>query len=159
MRWKALLTRCFQSVLSQSAILSGRPAGGAELDPDRGSVVSTNGKRWSYRPAGALCVQCNYRPARLSVKFPDRAFLYCSDVCQQRAARQQRDLRMRDLTEAVRRRVGLHDGRGKNFTVPELEAIVKHLDRIQGNHYGGLYLLPRARKVDGRYRRKARLPA
>jgi len=120
--------------------------------------VSTTGKRWSYRPAGALCVRCNYRPARLSVKFPERATLYCSDRCRERAGHQRDHDRMRELADGVRRRVGLHDGRGPHLTVPELEAIVKHLDRVQGNNYGGLYLLPRARKADGRYRRRVAVP-
>jgi hypothetical protein len=121
--------------------------------------VSTRAKRWSYQPAGALCVWCNYRPARISVKFPERATLYCSDRCRERAGRRRDKERMRELADGVRRRVGLHDGRGSHLTVPELEAIVRHLDRVQGNHYGGLYLLPRARKVDGRYRRRSSLPA
>jgi hypothetical protein len=121
--------------------------------------VSTNGKRWSYQPAGARCVRCNYRPARISTKFPERATLYCSDRCRDAAGHQVHDDRTRDLAEAIRRRVGLHDGRGSRLTVPELEAVVRHLDRLQGNNFGGLYLLPRARKVDGRYRRKASLPA
>lgn len=110
---------------------------------------------WSYQQAGALCVRCHYRPARLSMKFPERATLYCSDHCREVAGRQRDADRMRELAEDVRRRVGLHDGRGSHLTVPELKAIVRHLDRLQGNRYGGLYRLPAALKSDGRHRRRA----
>jgi len=120
--------------------------------------VTTTGKRWTYQPAGALCVRCHYRPARISSKFPERATLYCSDRCRECAGHQRDQDRMRELADAVRRRVGLYDGRGPHLTVPELEAIVKHLDRVQGNNYGGLYPLPRARKADRRYRSRASLP-
>lgn len=120
--------------------------------------MSTGGKRWSYRPAGALCVRCNYRPARLSVKFPERATLYCSDRCRERAGRQRDKDRMRELADGIRRRVGLYDGRGPHLTVPELDVLVRHLDRLHGNHYGGLYHLPRSRRSDGHYQRRASLP-
>lgn len=116
--------------------------------------MSTKGRTWRYQPAGALCVRCHYRPARISAKFPDRATLYCSDHCREVAGRQRDQKRMRELADEVRRRIGLYDERGPHLTVPELEALVTHLQRLHGNRYTGLYHLPRSKRADGRYRRR-----
>lgn len=83
-----------------------------------------------YRPAGALCLRCGYRPARPHPQAPTLATGWCSDRCRIAWHNQQTRVRQAAVAERVRALLGLPGGRGAQFTLPELEAVLRRLQRV-----------------------------
>lgn len=104
-------------------------------------------QREPMRPAGAMCRHCLNRPARIHKQWTHLASDYCSDRCKTNHKAQGTREAQRVEAEAIRCLLGLPDGRGPTFTLPELQAIRRRLARVLP--YGGLAMMPARR-----YRRR-----
>jgi hypothetical protein len=97
------------------------------------------------RPAGALCVRCRYRPARLDRRWPHLATSWCSEECRAADERDRLDPAADADASRIRMLLGLpDDNRSRWFTRAELAAIARRLERLVPP--GGLRRYPARRR-------------
>lgn len=92
-----------------------------------------------------LCEHCQYRQVRTKAQPGGKPARFCSDRCQRAAAHRRHNDNAVDLTNDIRRILGLPAG-GWRLSVAELEAIHRRLRRVLP--YDGLAMhKPRHRKA------------
>lgn len=124
-----------QTLLGRVATISdaGREALAAAVEHERNRPRRHYAPKRKYRKAqtaGALCVQCNYRPARMSKRHPHLSTNYCSDDCRQIDSHKRREQARVQMANEVRELLQLPAGRGADFTAPELQALLRRLRTI-----------------------------
>lgn len=103
------------------------------------------GARRRQRPAGALCTWCRARPALPNARYPHLATGWCCERHRMAEMRARKNERRLAAAATVRRLMGLpDDGRGPDFTAPELEALARRLQRVLP--YDGLAVYPAGRR-------------
>lgn len=105
------------------------------------------GERRQQRPLGAPCSWCRAKPALPNKRYPHLATNWCSETHRWAEMRARKREKATVIANNIRRLLGLHDGRGDDFTVPELETIERRLRRILP--YQGKALYPARQRRPG----------
>lgn len=82
------------------------------------------------RPAGAKCVRCKVKPARLNGRYPHLATFWCGDQCQGAWERAREYDEMATTACSIRRLLGVPGNKGPAFTLPEMRLMLKRLQRV-----------------------------
>lgn len=94
------------------------------------------------------CIHCLVKPAQANRKYEYLATLFCSDRHRVAFYAKRKFERQRASAERVRQLLGLPMGRGKDLSAPELEAIVRRLERVLP--YDGAVMYPAGHRRRGK---------